>query len=294
MRGRGFGRPTAGWPPELTLRYWIAEREEIRRRREAGKPWPWTDDPILKDNRFCNVSRRFDKMTLVLGAHLGGLAGDYRSTLLSITLFRAFNRLATWDALKDMSTTGLWDHRAARKRLRAMAARGEKLCSGVWMTAGAKGVPAYESQLEAAQHAWLNTSATGLPASLTGAYKFFTDLPMVGPFVGNEMVMDLAYLTQFLSGAPDRGTYIRLGPGAVRGLRRLRRVEVPSGLEQPKATDEDWEEFWRLCKSLKKKPPCREALSIHDVEHVLCEADKYSRGMEGGHLKNRYRPPAAD
>jgi hypothetical protein len=294
MRGRGLGRPTQSWPPELTLRYWIAEREEIRRRREAGRPWPWTDDPILRDNRFCNVSRRFDKMTVVLKEHLERRATGYRDALISIVVFRAFNRLSTWGALSGLASAASWDRREALRRLRTMAARGEKLCSGVWMTAGTKGAPAYESQLEAAHHAWLNTKATQPPSSLSTAYAFFTALPMVGPFVGNEMVMDLAYLTPHLDSAPDRETYIRLGPGAVRGLRRLRRVEVPSGLAQPKATDEDWEEFWRLCASLKKKPPCREALSIHDVEHVLCEADKYCRGMEGGHLKNRYRPPAAD
>jgi hypothetical protein len=28
--------------------YWITEREAIRKRREAGEPAPWTEDPILR------------------------------------------------------------------------------------------------------------------------------------------------------------------------------------------------------------------------------------------------------
>jgi alpha-glutamyl/putrescinyl thymine pyrophosphorylase clade 1 len=37
--------------------YFITEREQIRRRREAGEPKPWTTDPILRDFSFCNVQR---------------------------------------------------------------------------------------------------------------------------------------------------------------------------------------------------------------------------------------------
>ena len=42
---------------------WIAEREAIRVRREAGQPKPWTDDPILRAWRFCNIRRENDKVT---------------------------------------------------------------------------------------------------------------------------------------------------------------------------------------------------------------------------------------
>jgi hypothetical protein len=46
-----------------TAIYWISERENIRKRRAAGEPSPWTEDAILRDFRFCNVRREDDAVT---------------------------------------------------------------------------------------------------------------------------------------------------------------------------------------------------------------------------------------
>lgn len=273
--------------PRATLRYWIKERERIRRRRAAGDPWPWTDDPALREYRFTNVSRQFDRMTTVLRDDLTGLRGDDR--LVAAVLFRAFNRLNTWQRVRDMRTIKSWDEREALRRLRAMIARGEKTCSGVWMTAGTKGSPAYRSQARAVTVAAQTVRGSKWSSSLESAFDFLTGLPMIGPFVANEITMDLAYLTDALDRATDRETFIRLGPGSVRGLRRLRGVPPGSGIEQPRPTADDWRKFNSVCTSLRQRPPLPElTLTVHDVEHCLCEYDKYARALEGGHLKNRY------
>lgn len=39
------------------------ERENIRRKREAGDPPPWSDDPVFQQGRFLNVFREDDKGT---------------------------------------------------------------------------------------------------------------------------------------------------------------------------------------------------------------------------------------
>jgi hypothetical protein len=39
------------------------EREHIRIKRMAGEPYPWSDDPVFRDWRFCNVHREHDKTT---------------------------------------------------------------------------------------------------------------------------------------------------------------------------------------------------------------------------------------
>ena len=33
----------------------VAERERIRLKKDAGQPWPWTDDPILRGYKFCHL-----------------------------------------------------------------------------------------------------------------------------------------------------------------------------------------------------------------------------------------------
>lgn len=40
--------------------YFAAERQRAFERRVAGEVWPWTDDPILQEYKFCNVFRAAD------------------------------------------------------------------------------------------------------------------------------------------------------------------------------------------------------------------------------------------
>jgi hypothetical protein len=40
---------------------WCIERDNIRRKREAGEPPPWTQDPVFQKGRFLNVFREDDK-----------------------------------------------------------------------------------------------------------------------------------------------------------------------------------------------------------------------------------------
>src|SRR5690348_12128561 len=47
----------------------IKEREKVRLAKEAGKPRPWTKDPILNKYRFCNVHREDDYVTRWLRAN---------------------------------------------------------------------------------------------------------------------------------------------------------------------------------------------------------------------------------
>ena len=37
--------------------YFASERHRVFERRVAGEPDPWTDDPILREFKFCNVFR---------------------------------------------------------------------------------------------------------------------------------------------------------------------------------------------------------------------------------------------
>ena len=42
---------------------WCIERESIRKKRNAGDPFPWTLDPVFQKGRFLNVFREDDKGT---------------------------------------------------------------------------------------------------------------------------------------------------------------------------------------------------------------------------------------
>src|SRR5215467_3109114 len=49
--------------PVKRLMAFAKERYAIAQRRAAGQKPPWTEDPILRDYRFCNVYREDDKVT---------------------------------------------------------------------------------------------------------------------------------------------------------------------------------------------------------------------------------------
>jgi len=51
---------------------YMIERENVRRRKEAGEPGPWTDDPILREYSFTNVRRSDDRTTRKLMADFYG------------------------------------------------------------------------------------------------------------------------------------------------------------------------------------------------------------------------------
>lgn len=274
--------------PLETMRYWIAERESIRIRRfEQCMPPPWTEDEVLLKHRFTNVSRKHDRMTIDLLKSLSKRRTP-RDRLLTIVAYRCFNRTTTWDVLDDVVYARKWDEREANRRLKRLSDSGAKTCSGVWMSCGKEGWPIWRSMSRTI------TESKNIGPKwrfLEDAYNDLMTLPYVGRFLANEMLMDIAYLTPDLDKAPDRTSFVVLGPGSVRGLRRLRGKAPGTGLDQPRPTEDDWLKFQTVVADLKRRPPLKGLeLTVHDVEHCLCEYDKYARGLEGGHLKNKFRP----
>jgi hypothetical protein len=77
--------------------YWrfAAERQAIFFRRLEGRPAPWTDDPILQQHKFTNAYRASDRVSQYLIRHVI-YEGDPEPLL-----FKLFNRIETWNTLKE-------------------------------------------------------------------------------------------------------------------------------------------------------------------------------------------------
>jgi 5-hmdU DNA kinase-like protein len=83
-----------------TLFQWMAERHAIHQRRLTGRPWPWTDDPILQQHNFTNVFRIYDRVTQYIICNVIGEGDqDFHETCFRVILFRCFNRISTWELL---------------------------------------------------------------------------------------------------------------------------------------------------------------------------------------------------
>ena len=166
-----------------------------------------------------------------------------------------------------------------------------KLCEGFW-----------------SQAHWRTTGRLLSDGDMDRSLELFTrwleKFPGMGPFLAYEVACDLRY-TPLLNLALDSSTWANVGPGALRGLGRLhgrsnadpRRpkhkwaVSVPEKqavreMRELLALSRD-PKYWPQtacnldqCEDCQDDPVCSEgwpAWEMREVEHTLCEFDKYER-----------------
>lgn len=86
----------------------VIERYRIYERRAAGKPQPWTKDPILKQYKFCNVYRELDRVTMWLAEHWREPQRNYPDLWFAMVVARLINHP---DSLEEMLLPGRWKDR---------------------------------------------------------------------------------------------------------------------------------------------------------------------------------------
>lgn len=154
---------------------------------------------------------------------------------------------------------------------------------------------------------------------LEDMWCWLKQVPYLGPFMSYEVVSDLRH-TKLLSEAPDVLTWANPGPGAARGLARLhgRPIAGRRAAPVPRAQLlEEMRELLALSRDLRYWPQTDKdrknsvvslqydelkkigftradmwpAWEMREVEHWLCETDKYERLRLGeGSVKKSFRP----
>jgi hypothetical protein len=81
--------------------YWrfTRERQNIYERRLAGVPPPWTDDKILRQNKFTNCFRAADRVSQFLIRNViynPDASAEPEEVVFRILLFKLFNSTTTW------------------------------------------------------------------------------------------------------------------------------------------------------------------------------------------------------
>lgn len=253
-----------------TFWYWIDERTRIYDKKEAKHPWPWTQDKVLQDYKFTNAFRQLDRGTVALNTALSR-ATTKMGILWSIWWYRLFNR-------EEHAQQIYCDFTSLSKYIRQCKADGKKIFTGAHMTTGVAFEEKHDTYLEACEEAW---SASGRVSgianqtkSMEATFKELLQYYMVGRFVAYEIVCDMRWCGWEFH---DRNTWANIGPGAKRGLRRLGLpVELDSMIQ--------------LLKQSPKNLAYAKNLELREIEHSLCEFDKYERTRTGqGRPRQRYR-----
>jgi hypothetical protein len=123
--------------------------------------------------------------------------------------------------------------------------------------------------------------------SLQRVWAYLKQFDHIGDFMAYEIVCDLRY-TPLLDKAQDIKTWANPGPGAMRGLNRIHGRPLNSKVSKQKANDEmvdllhvalddEWPSDWTT-------------LEMREIEHSLCEYDKYLRVYYGeGRPRGRFK-----
>jgi hypothetical protein len=285
-----------------------------------------TPDPILSRYSFCNVFRELDKTTKWLADNVRGPMNKARdpNLMLAVVLFRMFNRIETGEAFfRDDNLLGgssafdayVRTNKVEPLRRAALARMGSKgpFVTGSYIIAGPPGMSKLDGMLKVVH--WFRTGtatwhdgtdkswhqvALMKRVSLEQMHSWLRQFDYFGVFHSYEIVTDLRW-THILGHAPDIHTWANPGPGCRRGLNRLygRDKDEPFGekeriLEEMdfvlEAAGDYWTDFAHRMRDAAPKLKTPMEWEMRDVEHTLCEFDKYERTRAGeGRPRGKYR-----
>lgn len=286
--------------PEIFDLYWTfaARRQTAFERRLAGYPWPWSDDPILRRFKFCNVFRATDRVSQYLIREVA-----YRKPfdtaedrLFQIVAFRTFSKPATWDGIiarlgrapriEDLASGAFEMSLDDVKRERG------GLYTGAFILCATKAFgfdEKHKNHVGLFRNMFLEHEAGKRlqnASSLRAVVEFLEGFPLIGPFMSYQIAIDLNYSNVVNFSEND---YTQAGPGAIRGLAK---VFTDLGEYSPAEAimwmvDHQEQEFKRL--GLRFDGLWGRRLHAIDCQGLFCEVDKYCREAAPHLESNRSR-----
>ena len=287
--------------------YWelAAERQEIFFKRFRGEIAPWTDDPILRFNKFTNSYRASDRVSQYLIARVI-YSDEFTETdlFLRILLFKLFNKIETWELLERNFGQISVDNFSVpmfSRTLTQVVSLGTSIYSAAYIMPSGN-IRGRHYQQKHLMHLHLLdkmikdrlVQKLSKDGTLRGAFKMLLEYPTIGRFLAYQYAIDLNYSPLFNA---SEGEFIVPGPGAKEGIRKCFRDLC--GLTEADiirfVTDRQELEFEKRGISFKSLWGRR--LQLIDCQNLFCEVDKYARvkfpeynGPHGRHkIKQRYR-----
>lgn len=296
------------------------KRHQIYLDRFSGKPKPWTDDPILQMYSFTNVFRELDKTTIWFRKNVREKYDGKPEVLLATMVFRWFNRITTGEAIfsqEGLLHPGMGNFTAfeafqetgetqwLKDAILAYIGDSGPYVTGSYIIKTDEGM----SKLDGVLHIidlfnkgrWRQV-AEAMPNNWTlqqSAEWLESEHHMLGHFTAYEVTSDLRW-TYLLTDATDVGTWANPGPGARRGLNRVAardlrmcpaKTQEISEMRDLLALSRD-PQYWPQNDDVDpvRGGPAWPPLEMREIEHTLCEFDKFCRTLAGeGRPRGRFR-----
>lgn len=268
--------------------YWrfAAERQRVFYRRALGKPWPWTDNPVMAVYKFTNAYRASDRVSQYLirkVIYRDDLPNSIDEIVFRILLFKLFNKIETWERLEQaLGLISFAEYRFDRydKVLTKAMAEGHRVYSAAYIMP--PGSSAFGCKAKHQNHLKLleMMMAQALPQKLASArsmqkgFELLREYPTIGDFLAYQFVTDVNYseVTDF-----SEMDFVIPGPGARDGLRKC--FADTGGLSDAELirlmADRQEQECARL--GLEFPSLWGRRLQLIDCQNLFCEVDKYAR-----------------
>lgn len=270
------------------LVHWIKEREGIRILKDARQPQPWTEDPILRTYRFCNVRRMDDLVSRWLFDSWFKPYYNHPNMLFAVALARFINNPDSLSLITEsVFKAGNPLFASIKAKLRKHRDSGGTVFNGAYMVRGNDGqdkiecvVDHYVKPLTTLPLRELNTDSMEEAWTQLSSYYGF------GSFMAGQVVADLRWAVE--GSWHDRMTWAPIGPGSNRGMARL----YQESANPPYKQNDFCEMLTELIENLRKVLPAiiTDRVEAHDYQNCLCEFDKYERTLWGeGKPKQLYR-----
>jgi hypothetical protein len=301
---RRFGTPRTTQVYDTLWRF-AAERQRILRRRLQGETPPWTTDSILARYRFTNAYRASDRVSQYLIRNvIYDRAWDSQDLILRILLFKIFNRIETWEYLRQHVgeiSCDTFDVEQFGELLSKARGSGSKIYSAAYIMPPPGRVCAYaekhRNHLALLELMLMNGihAAVERAQSLCEVYRVLRNYPGLGRFLAFQYSIDLNYstLTDF-----DEMDFVVAGPGARDGLAKcFANVNDYDETDLIKyVADRQEREF--ESRELSFDGIGNRRLQLIDCQNLFCEVAKYARlrhpevaGTTGrSRIKQLYRP----
>lgn len=265
---------------------------------------PWTTDVILRDYKFTNMYRELDRGTLYLLDNIIGplqTHGTPGTQIFNTIIYRLFNRVDAWQTLRDAHAikTMPWDRTRMLEVLRERMEAGFPIYTDAHMVCAYHGTPG-KDKLERLGHIFDNMQPkieefehlVYTAKSLKFIWEALKNTYGIGPFLAYEIAVDISY-------APwnnlSEDEWVNPGPGCQIGINILYPGTSPKDCTHKifEIRDMQQAEFKRMSLPFSAIAYKNRWLTLRNIEHDLCEFQKYVKALDGtGRPRNRFRPVA--
>ena len=265
--------------------YFAWERQNIFWKKLKGEKYPWTNDDILREYKFCNSYRVNDRVSqyLLKNVIYNGKKYSKEDMLFRIILFKLFNKESTWELLinnfKDI-TLDSFKMEEYSKVLTKAKNEGIKLYNDAYISCATKAFGydyKHDNHLALLHKMFLEDFVQDKiikSKSMEEVFNILRSYPLIGNFMAYQLVTDINY-SEVVDFREDEFTVA--GPGSIRGIRKC--FIDKGGLNYEDIIRYMYEnqdkEFKRL--GLDFKRIGNRPLELIDCQNIFCELDKYCR-----------------